>query len=334
MQLRASIDLMGGDHAPHIILEAAEKFQDIHFHFFGTAECEKIIDEYVIAQYTFHKCEFALTEGKKFSKSDLEKSSLYASIHAVKEKIADFVISGGPSGYYLLLCRQILGTLTSISRPAIATSIPTIKNFAIMMDLGANTTCDEDDLVKFAIMGTSLAQFWINVKKPKVGFLNVGAETGKGPDLVKNAAAKFSQVNQDADCSFVEGHYVMQGTHDVIIADGFVGNCILKFGEGAFIFFKETLKRLFSVNIFYKLLGLFLKKKMRKILIDPRKYNGAIFAGINGCAVKSHGGSDAFGFECALRFAIRIGANKDEMLAKMEKDLQHFSSQMKNAENS
>lgn len=323
---------MGGDWAPDIILKAAVHFKDVHFVFVGDASVRELIDKYGITNYSFVESYYVLHEGKKVSKHDLERSSLYFAINEVKEKRADFVISGGSSGYYLLLCRQILGTLGGISRPAIATAIPTQKGSSIMMDLGANITCSDDDLVKFAIMGSSLAQFWLNVEVPKVAFVNVGSETGKGPEVVRNAANKFQVLKKEFYTGFVEGNDILKGEHDVMIADGFVGNCMIKFGEGSFVFFKDMFRKAVAGSLFNKLLLLFVMRRLKKVFLDPRRYNGAIFAGINGCAVKSHGGSDEVGFKYALEFGLKIAKCKDELLTKMAEDLEKFGTEEKSSE--
>lgn len=320
--IRASVDLMGGDWAPEVILKAAANFHDVHFVFVGDASVKEKIAEYGISNYSFVESGYVLQEGKKVSKQDLERSSLYFAINQVKEKRADFVISGGSSGYYLLLCRQLLGTIGSISRPAITATIPTQKGVAIMLDLGANITCSDDDLVKFAIMGASLAQFWLNVQVPKVGFINVGSESGKGPEFVRSAAAKFQAIHPEFYGGFAEGNDTMNGDFDVLVVDGFAGNCMLKFGEGLSVLFKTMFKNAFKNGILNKIALFLLGNRLKRVFIDPRRYNGAIFAGINGCAIKSHGGSDEVGFRYALEFGIKIAKNNDNLLEKMSADFE------------
>lgn len=319
--LRASIDLMGGDNAPEAILSAAFKVKNVHFIFVGLAYTEELIKKYNIAHYTFVDASVALEEGKRFSNADLENSSMYIAIEQVKQGNADYIVSAGPSGYYLLLARRILGTLANLNRPALAAIIPTATGSAVMLDLGANITCDAVDLVKFGVMGTALAKVWLGVDNPKVGFVNVGSELGKGPDYIKNALDQFKKLSIQAEASFAEGHELLKGDYDVIVADGFVGNCLLKFGEGLMAYVKIMLKQAFSKGISSKILGLLLRKKIKTALIDPKKFNGGVFAGINGCVIKSHGRSDDISFESAIRIGMKIGKNKAELLNTIEKDL-------------
>lgn len=319
--LRISIDLMGGDNAPLAILEAASKFKDLHFVFVGNSEAKKQIKNYNLTNYDFIECENYLQEGKRINHADLVVSSMHVAIEQVKLGNADAVVSAGPSGYYMLLAKSILGTIANLKRPALAAMIPNIRSFSVMLDLGANITCDAYDLAKFAIMGSALAKFWLNVEIPKVGFLNVGSELGKGPENVKQALDLFDKIHPGTS-DFAEGHYVMSGDYDVIVADGFVGNAVLKFAEGMMRYVKAILKQTLTSNMFSKILAALLRNRFKKALIDPRKLNGAVFAGINGCVVKSHGSSDSLGFESAINVAAKIASRKEELLGLIAKELQ------------
>jgi|GEM_PF-2319690 len=333
--LRASIDLMGGENAPVAILEAASKFYNIHFIFVGTKEVEPLIGQYEIKSYEFIKAEYILNEGERYGNAELINSSMYISIEQIKNGNADFVLSAGPTGYYMVLAKRVLGTIANLNRPALAAIVPTNNKRgagSIMLDLGANLTCDVDDLAKFAVMGSALAKFWLNIEKPCVGFVNVGSELGKGPENIKQALDLFQKITNDSRAQFVECHNIMQGECDVVVADGFTGNCLLKFGEGMAKYFKDSLKSVFT-SLFSKILGLLLKKKIKNALIDPRKYSGAIFAGINGCVLKTHGGSDATSFESAIEIGAKIGKNKNELLKTIEDDLNACNIDEKNQKN-
>lgn len=321
--LRASVDLMGGEYAPVAILEAASRFDNIHFIFVGTQEVESLICKYQIKNYQFISVEYSLNEGQRYSNAELTQSSMYIAIEQVKAGNADFVLSAGPTGYYMVLARRILGTIANLNRPALAAIVPTNNkrgSGSIMLDLGANLTCDVRDLAKFGVMGAALAKFWLNIEKPRVGFVNVGSEVGKGPENIKQALDLFQTISHDSVGQFVECHHIMQGECDVVVADGFTGNCLLKFGEGMAKYFKDSLKSVFT-DLFSKVLGLMLKKKIKNALMDPRKYSGAIFAGINGCVLKTHGGSDAISFEAAIVIGAKIAKNKNELLKRIEDGL-------------
>lgn len=316
---------MGGEFAPHAALQAASTFNNLHFVFVGDLACAQLVKEYRIKHYTFVESYYILEEGEKVGNSDLARSSMYIALMQVKNGAADFVVSAGPSGYYLLLARRLLGTLANLARPAIAAIIPTAKRSAIMMDLGANLTCTAHDLVQFAIMGRVLSKFWLNTITPRVGFINVGSELGKGPEYIRNAALIYEKINPESFAGMIECNYIMQGTHDVIIADGLLGNCVLKLGEGMMVFFKDKMKKLFSKNIFYYLLGILLKKELKTALIDPKKFNGGIFAGINGCVIKSHGSSDALAFRSAVAFGMEVSRNREELFNTIALELEKSS---------
>lgn len=320
--LRASIDLMGGQQAPIAILEAASQFPDIHFVFVGTKAAQALIVNYNIKNYSFVEAQVILEEGKR--SADMEKSSLYIAVEQVAKNNADFVLSAGPTGYYMLFCKRLLGTLGGLNRPALAAIWPTLKG-TVMLDLGANLTCTGNDLAKFAVMGVTLAKFWLNRESPNVGFVNVGSEVGKGPDNIKEALEIFSNIKMDATINatakFVECDDIMEGDYDVIVADGFTGNCLMKLGEGVARFLKHRIKSALTSNIFTKLLAIMLRGSFKKALIDSKEYNGAILAGINGCIIKSHGNSDAQCFKSAIRLGIKVAQHKQELLNIIEKGL-------------
>lgn len=324
--IKLSIDLMGGANAPFAILEAATNFPNAFFSFFGTKDCEDAIMKYStrIKNFEFTQTKEYLEEGKKANLQSIDNSSMASAIKHVANGSSDAVISGGPSGYYLLLCKKILGTLPGVSRPALASLIPTLKNNAVMMDLGANLSCQESDLVKFAVMGEALARFWLDIEVPKVGFVNVGEELGKGPIFIREAALNYQEISPYCFKGFVEANFIPSGEYDVIVSDGFTGNCLLKLGEGMMDFFKNKIKSQIK-GPFDMLLAYFLKRKIKKMNMNPRDYNGAIWAGVNHCAVKSHGSADALGFKSAIRLCLKIAESKDTLMDHLKSHLKRCS---------
>jgi glycerol-3-phosphate acyltransferase PlsX len=241
------------------------------------------------------------------------QSSMRLAIDAVKEGTADCMVSAGNTGALMAMAKIVFRTLPGISRPAIAALVPTIKGDCVMLDLGANVECDAKDLVQFAIMGDAFARAVLSLQSPKIGLLNVGSEEMKGLDEVRQA----SQILRNTDLGlnfygFVEGDDIAKGTVDVVVTDGFTGNVALKTAEGI-----GRMVSLYVNNAFRStlgaMLGYFLAKpaiaRLRKSL-DPRRRNGAMFLGLNGIAVKSHGSADGYSFYFALRVAVDLASSK------------------------
>jgi glycerol-3-phosphate acyltransferase PlsX len=176
-----------------------------------------------------------------------------------------------------------------------------------VFDLGANIECDYKNLVQFAFMGQAFARIVMGVKDPSVSLLNIGEEEQKGLDYIKEASRVLYSLNNEINYKgFIEGDKIAEGISDVIVADGFSGNIFLKTAEGTAQLVTSYLKSALSSSLSSKIGYLFAKKAINnfKLQMDPRKYNGAVFLGLNGVAVKSHGGTDAFGFANAICVAV------------------------------
>jgi glycerol-3-phosphate acyltransferase PlsX len=175
-----------------------------------------------------------------------------------------------------------------------------------MLDLGANVECDADNLAEFAVMGSVFAQVLLGLDTPKVGLLNVGSEEQKGHEEIRQAAAWLRREGAPVNFTgFVEGNDIGTGTVDVIVTDGFTGNVALKAIEGTAKLYTGFVRDAFRTSTFAKIGYLFASgalQKMRK-RVDPRRYNGGMFLGLDGVCVKSHGGTDALGFAYAIGVA-------------------------------
>jgi glycerol-3-phosphate acyltransferase PlsX len=229
------------------------------------------------------------------------------SIQLVKSGKADAIVSAGNTGALMAMSKLILRPIDGIIRPAIAACFPTINGESCMLDLGANIECDYKNLVQFALMGQAFAKIVMGVKDPSVSLLNVGEEEQKGLDYIKEASRVLYSLNNEINYKgFIEGDKIAKGISDVIVADGFSGNISLKTAEGTAQLVTSYLKGAFSSSLSSKIGYLFAKKAINnfKLQMDPRKYNGAVFLGLNGVAVKSHGGTDAFGFANAIGVAV------------------------------
>ena len=233
-------------------------------------------------------------------------SSMRIVVNQVKEGLAQAAVSAGNTGALMATARFVLKTIQGIERPAIAKFIPSQNgHMTLVLDLGANVDCTPEQLVQFAVIGSELVHaLYPNAGAPRVGLLNVGTEDIKGTDTVKQvfkllSGSKLNFVGN------VEGGSIFSGDVDVVVADGFVGNIVLKTIEGAVRFMGSAIKQEFQTNLLTKLSALAAMPALKgfKNKLDPRKFNGAIFLGLRGVVIKSHGGTDAVGFSYALEEA-------------------------------
>ena len=246
-------------------------------------------------------------------------SSMRVAINQVKEGKAQAAVSAGNTGALMATARFVLKTIPGIERPAIAKFIPSSTDkMTLMLDLGANVDCTADQLTQFAVIGSELVQaLHPEQGVPRVGLLNVGTEDIKGTDTVKQTfnLLKGSNLNFVGN---IEGNVIFSGDVDVVVADGFVGNIVLKTIEGAVKFMGGAIKQEFQANLFTKAAALMSAPALKglKTKLDPRRFNGAIFLGLRGVVVKSHGGTDAAGFYYALEEAYHEA--RADSLAKIE----------------
>ena len=313
--IHLSLDAMGGDNAPQIIVDGAAqskiRYPDVKFSFFGnknkllplvsslkTLKDSQIIhtDEIIGAN---QKPSIAVRKGKN--------SSMGLAIQSVKTGQTDAIVSAGNTGALMAMTKLFLRPIEGITRPAIAAYFPTIRGESCMLDLGANIECDAKNLVQFAFMGQAFANIVMGVNNPTISLLNIGEEEQKGLDYIKDASQILTKLKDQINYTgFIEGDKIAQGISDVIIADGFSGNVSLKTAEGTALLVTSYLKKALSSSLSSKIGYLFAKRAINdfKLQMDPRKYNGAVFLGLNGVAVKSHGGTDSFGFANAICVAI------------------------------
>lgn len=255
-----------------------------------------------------------------------KNSSMRVAINLVKEGAAQAAVSAGNTGALMATSRFVLKTLPGIDRPAIVTTLPTIHDHVHVLDLGANVDCTPEQLLQFAIMGSILVGAVEGEPRPRVALLNIGEEDIKGNEVVKKAheLLRASSLNY---CGYVEGDEIYTGDMDVIVCDGFVGNVMLKTSEGLARMITHFMKQEFGRNILTRLAALVAIPVLHafKKRVDPRRYNGATFIGLNGTVIKSHGGADILAFEHAILEALaevrnnvpeRIGRELTAMAAK------------------
>lgn len=252
-------------------------------------------------------------------------SSMRIAINLVKDGRADAIVSAGNTGALMATSKFVLKTIPGIERPAIATKMPSRKGSVTLLDLGANLHVSAQNLYQFALMGSTLRQIDChNSTKPKVALLNIGEESIKGPEFIKEAAALISSNKEINYIGFIESNYIHSDIADVIISDGFTGNIVLKTIEGLAKFIKDILSEEFKKNIFTKLAALIIMPVLYsfKHRLDPRQYNGASLLGLNGTVIKSHGSADSYSFECAIIQA--ANEVKNNVVSKLKEKSEMF----------
>ena len=335
-----SLDAMGGDHAPGVVVagvaQVAVRYPSARFLLFGDGErIEPLLTESVKAVAEIRHTDARVPNDAKPSQA-LRKganSSMRLAIDAVRDGEAQGVVSGGNTGALMAMSKFSLRTLPGIYRPALASFLPTLRGESVMLDLGANVQCDPENLVQFAVMGADFCRAVLGRQLPTVGLLNVGEEELKGNDTVR-AAHDLLRRSDNLDFSyhgFVEGTDITRGTVDVIVTDGFTGNVALKTAEGTARLITHYLGLAFRASWLSRLGYVLARSSLGRLRarLDPNNYNGGVFLGLNGIAVKSHGSSDAKGFEAAIALAIDMAS--DELIEKIRNNFQEFDFHKKSA---
>jgi glycerol-3-phosphate acyltransferase PlsX len=316
-----AVDAMGGDRAPTIVLKGAEialqRFPDVNFLLFGAEDRMRPLlsrlPRLSKAAILHHTSETVPADAKpSLALRTARQSSMRLALDAVAEGHADGMVSAGNTGALMAMAKFVLKTLPGIQRPAIASLFPTESGETVVLDLGANIECDAENLIQFALMGDVFARTVLGLTAPSVALLNVGSEDLKGNDAVRGAAAELrAGIVPIQFYGFVEGDDIPRGTVDVVVTDGFTGNVALKMAEGTARLFSEFLQSAFRHSLLARLGYVFARGALRKLRmrLDPRRYNGAIFLGLAGIAVKSHGSTDALGFANAIGVAVDMQAN-------------------------
>ena len=342
-RLTIALDAMGGDNAPEIVIDgvrrARQRFPHVDYLLFGDEkqiapllEPHPRLRETITLRHTDHfvsaeeKPSVALRQGRQ--------TSMQLAINAVRDGEAAAVVSAGNTGALMAMAKITLKTLPGIDRPAIGGLMPTRIGESVMLDLGANVECDANNLVQFAMLGAAYARTVLGREKPTVGLLNVGAEEMKGSDRIQQAVALFRQADLPFTFyGFVEGDDLGAGTVDVFVVDGFTGNITLKAVEGTVRLYTEYLRQTFRSSLLSRLSFLLARRSFNRMRarIDPRRYNGATFLGLNGIVVKSHGGTDGFGFANAIGVAVDMVSNRINDFIMLE--LSQYGEQRSSATN-
>ena len=326
-KVKIAVDAMGGKDSPKKIIEGIEislkTNQENFFYLYGKKD---LLEQEISKRKVLHKyCKIINTEdivlddesaltGAKKSKN----SSMWKAVESLREKNSDISLSAGNTGALLVISRLLLKTIAGISKPALAGLWPNQNSMNVVLDLGANIECTEKNLTDFACMGSALFKSLFTCDKPKIALLNVGLEEYKGNDVLKKTFSilKENKMKNFEFCGYIEGNHIMEGNIDVIVTDGFTGNVALKTAEGTANFITKNLKN--SLNKLSRLLSYNSLKKFKNKL-DPRKYNGAIFLGLQSPVVKSHGSIDSVGFAHSINVCNKIVTAK--LIEKIESNL-------------
>ena len=326
-KVKIAVDAMGGDKSPKKIINGIEislkKNTENYFYLFGDKNLlnKEISQTQLVANHSEiidTKDVIADEESPLSAAKRGKESSMWKSIESLKEKKTDISLSAGNTGAMLVISRLLLNTINGINKPALAALWPNNNNMSVVLDLGANIECDEKNLSDFASMGSALFKSLFESEKPKIALLNVGLEEIKGNDILKktHSILKNNKINNFEFSGYIEGNHIMDGNVDVIVTDGFTGNIALKTAEGTANFITKNLKK--SLTKLSMLLSYNSLKKFREKL-DPRKYNGAIFLGLENPVVKSHGSTDAIGFSNSINVCNKIV--KANLIEKIKSNL-------------
>jgi len=331
-----SIDAMGGDHGPSVMIpgvaQAAELMSgDVRFLLHGDqsaiAEALRRAPAAAKASEVRHTPDMVSMDAKPAQAMRRGKgSSMWNAIESVRSGEAAAAVSAGNTGALMAISRLILRMAGGLDRPALVANWPTLRGMTSVLDVGANVVCDADRLVEFAVMGAAYHRAIRHTPRPSVGVLNIGTEHDKGHEEVKEADRILSAGAFDFDYrGFVEGDDIAKGTVDVIVTDGFTGNVALKTAEGLARFFRAEMRATFTSSLAGKAGAFIAQGALRGMAarLDPSSINGGPFLGLNGVVVKSHGGADARGFAGAIRLAADLG--RSDFSAAIGRDLDRIS---------
>jgi len=329
-----ALDVMGGDGGPAVVIAAAEVAQEryprLFFLLFGTQEAirEQLLHNPRVAgnSIAVHSADVILgTDRPSTAVRRQRTTSMGMAIAAIKAGEAQAMVSAGNTGALMAMAKLTLRTMEGIDRPALAALLPTLKNDSVVLDLGANVECDTENLVQFAVMGAAFARTVLGVERPRVALLNIGEEELKGTEELKMAAALLRAADLPMTFTgFVEGDKIGAGDVDVIVTDGFTGNVALKTAEGTGKLVTGLLAQSFRTSWLTQL-GYLLSRGALRALgrhLDPNAHNGAVFLGLNGLVVKSHGGANVRGMAHAIGVAHDLVAG--DITRRIARDLDNF----------
>lgn len=331
--LTLSIDAMGGDAAPTVVLDGLKLFaaqrSNVLFEVHGRAEditagieTRGLMDRCTI----FHHDDVVeMSEKPSAALRRSKKTSMWGAVQAVKAGRAGAAVSAGNTGALMAFSMMSLRKMEGVHRPAMTAIWPTMEGRSVVLDVGANLDADSDQLVTFAIMGEAYARAVTGKTKPTIGLLNIGSEDGKGRDTLKLAAERLRESELGLDFrGYVEGNDIAMGAVDVVVTDGFTGNVALKTAEGTARLVASYVREALTSGVISKVGAALASSGLKRLRekMDPSNVNGGVLLGLNGVVVKSHGGTDAEGYATAVKLAADLAASQymEEVAAGLGRD--------------
>ena len=331
-----AIDAMSGEDSPLKNIEGINLFclknknEDYLFNIFGDEL--QITNE--LKKYNISKEKFKIFHTPSIVSDDetpltaiktSKNTSMWNCVYSQIKSESHISLSAGNTGVLLVISRMILKTIQGVSKPALAGLWPNNNGMNIVLDLGANIECDENNLIEFSEMGSALYKSLFPNEKPKVALLNVGSEEYKGTDIIKKTYSKLKEISKSGDFLFngyIEGNEITSGKSNVVVTDGFTGNIALKTAEGTARMIQVFLKNALNSSIISKL-GAYLASfalSSLKDKLDPRVHNCGIFVGLNAPIIKCHGASDHIGITYAADLIYML--IKDDVNDKIKKNIE------------
>lgn len=313
--MRIAIDGHGGDLGNGMILEALRVLLD------SNAEmCKEV-------EFTVFCRSAELFPGFKTVEivDATDQQILYHIVKAVAEKKYDCCVSAGETGFYML--QAIKYSRRIVKRPVLVSSMPSLPRYKILLDMGANLTCTEVDLVRFAILGRCYAKIVGNIERPKVSFLNIGLEDSKGPIYIREALSRYNQCFATEQADFIEGDGLFEQDTDVVVMDGYTGNVLIKFAAGLSRFFFRNAKSIARNSPLYGLMAKPLFKKLYTQL-NANEHNSAIMMGLEDLIIKAHGNSNVSAFVSTLKYAINACRCYDRLLVECKGELERLEGEL------
>ncbi|HHT00892.1 MAG TPA: phosphate acyltransferase PlsX [Thiomicrospira sp.] len=326
MAIHIAVDAMGGDYGLEVTvpasIDALNTYSDIHIVLVGQeplVQAELAKHQYDTSRITVQHADQVVEMDDLPSKAlrNKRQSSMRIALNLVKNDKAQACVSAGNTGALMAVAKFVLKTIPGIDRPAICTSMPTMKGHVHVLDLGANVGCTGENLMQFALMGSVLARAVDENPTPRVGLLNIGEEEIKGHQRIKDAHQLLNDTSINY-IGYVEGDDIYKGDTDVVACDGFDGNIALKASEGVAKMISFYLKEAFTKNLLTKLVAILAYPVLKsfKNRVDPRRYNGASLLGLRKIVIKSHGGADQFSFFHAISEArLEVIKNVPELIS-------------------
>ncbi len=322
---------MGGDFGPRITVEASlavlKDHPDLSITLFG--------DQEQIAPYLPKESQpnLSVAHAPSVIASNMRvmsalregsDSSMQLALDRLASGSACAVVSAGNTGALMALARRTLGMIPGIDRPAISAAMPTLKGDCQVVDLGANLDSSPEMLKQFAVLGRALVRVTTG-RDPKVGLLNVGSEETKGNETLREASAQIAELSDINYIGFVEGADLFVGEADLIVCDGLVGNVALKSSEGVAKLLAHRLRQVFASSLYTRVVAWFARPMLNTLIksLDAGQRNGALFLGLNGLVVKSHGAAKVNDFKAALENTLEMLKSDlpQQLAAQVARDL-------------